>query len=381
MVETGYRKKGEQTMSSNVYFLSLRAKDENHSVMRRLKRLTKILLEDRIERGDLTAIKIHFGEPGNHAFIRPVFVRQAVEAVRELGGKPFLTDANTLYKGGRANAVDHLESAIYNGFGYSSVGAPIMIADGINGDYFKEVEVNLKNFKKVKIAGGIYDADFLLVLSHFKLHIEAGFGGAMKNVGMGAAPRSGKQMQHAQFKPDPRPDICTGCARCVNHCPQGALKIVNKRSSLTPELCIGCGECAVVCPTSAIEISWNESTIGLQEKIVESAYGLIKIKEPKVAFINFITDVSPDCDCSGWHDASIVPDIGILGSHDIVAIDQASVDLVNKSIGLKESALSKSFNPGEDKLRDIHPHIDWNVQLSYGEELGLGSREYTLKKI
>lgn len=368
-------------MSSKVYFLSLRAKDENHSVIARLKRLTRILIEDRLEKGDITAIKLHFGEPGNHAFIRPIFVRQVVEVVRELGGKPFLTDTNTLYKGQRANAVDHLESAIYNGFGYSSVGAPIIISDGINGDDFREVEVNLKNFKKIKIAGGIYDSDFLLVLSHFKGHISAGFGGAIKNVGMGCAPRSGKQMQHAQFKPDPNPELCIGCARCVNHCPQGALKLVNKKAVLTPELCIGCGECVVVCPTSAIEISWNESAIGLQEKMVEFTYGVVKNKEPKIAFINFVMDVSPDCDCAGWHDANIVPDIGILGSHDIVAIDQASVDLVNQSIGLRGSILSKNFNPGEDKFRDIHPEIDWSVQLSYGEELGLGSRRYTLENI
>lgn len=368
-------------MKSKVYFLSLRAHNENNSILKRLRDLTRRLLENRMEKGDLVAIKLHFGEPGNHAYIRPIFVRQVVEVVKEMGGKPFLTDANTLYKGERANAVDHLEAAIYNGFGYSSVGAPLIIADGINGDYFKEVEVNLKNFKKIKVAGGIYDADFLVSLAHFKGHIGAGFGGAIKNVGMGAAPRSGKQMQHAQFKPDPKPDVCIGCARCVNHCPQGALRLVNRKAVLTPELCIGCGECAVVCPTSAIEISWNESAIGLQEKMVEFTYGMIKTKEPKVAFINFVMDVSPDCDCAGWHDANIVPDIGILGSLDIVAIDQASVDLVNQSIGLKETALNGNFNPGEDKFRAIHPEIDWNVQLAYAEELGLGSRKYTLEKI
>ena len=368
-------------MENKIYFVSLRAVNENQSLLQRIKRLTKVLLEGRMEKGDLVAIKIHFGEPGNHAFIRPIFVRQVVEVVKEMGGKPFLTDANTLYKGGRANAIDHLESAIYNGFGYSSVGVPIIIADGINGDYFKEVEVNLKHFKKVKVAGGVHDADFLLALTHVKGHIGAGLGGAIKNIGMGVAPRSGKQMQHAQFKPDPDHKICIGCGRCVRHCPTGALRLVNKKAVLTPDLCIGCGECAVVCPTGAIKISWNESAIGLQEKMAEFAYGVIKPKEPKVAFINFVMDISPDCDCAGWHDANIVPDVGILGGWDIVAIDQASADLINQQVGLKGSILQKELNPGEDKLKAIHPDIDWSVQVSYAEKIGLGTRKYVLEKI
>ncbi|ACI19171.1 DUF362 domain-containing protein [Dictyoglomus thermophilum] len=368
-------------MKAPLYFVSMRATNENESLVRKIKRLTKKLIEGRLEKGDIVAIKLTFGEPGNHAFIRPIFVRQAVEAVRELGGKPFLTDANTLYKGGRANAVDHLESAIYNGFGYSSVGAPLIIADGINGDYYKEVEVNLKHFKKVKVAGAIYDADFLLVLTHVKGHMSTGLGGAIKNVGMGCAPRSGKQMQHAQFKPNPNPNLCIGCRRCVTHCPTGALEMVNKKSVLTrPDLCIGCGECAVVCPTSAIKILWNESAIGLQEKMAEFTYGILKQKEPKYAFINFVMDVSPDCDCAGWHDANLVPDVGILGGWDIVAIDQASSDLINNQIGLSNTALKSGFNPGEDKLRAVHPNIDWSWQLKYAEEIGLGKREYELIK-
>lgn len=368
-------------MKAPLYFISLRATNEEQSIVFKVKRLTKKLIEERMKKGDLVAIKLTFGEPGNHAYIRPIFVRQVVEAVKELGGKPFLTDANTLYKGKRSNAVDHLEAAIYNGFGYSSVGAPIIIADGIYGDYYKEVEVNLKHFKKIKVAGAIYDADFLLVLTHVKGHMSAGLGGAIKNVGMGVAPRSGKQMQHAQFKPEPSPNLCIGCRRCVFHCPTGALEMVNNKSKLTrPNICVGCGECAVVCPTSAIRILWNESAIGLQEKMVEFTYGILKQKEPKYAFINFVMDVSPDCDCAGWHDANIVPDVGILGGWDIVAIDQASSDLINKQIGLKDTALSTNFNPGEDKLRAIHPDIDWNLQVRYAEEVGLGIRDYELIK-
>jgi len=369
-------------MESLVYFLSLRAENENQSLLRRLKNLTRILLDERLNKGDLVAIKLHFGEPGNHAFIRPIFVRQVVEAVKEMGGKPFLTDANTLYKGMRSNAVDHLESAIYNGFSYSSVGASIIIADGIYGDYFKEIEINLKNFKKIRVAGAIHDADFLLTLTHVKGHIGTGLGGAIKNVGMGCAPRSGKQMQHAQFKPDPNSSLCIGCSRCVNHCPTGALNLVNKKAVLVhPEICIGCGECAVVCPTSAIRVLWNESAIGLQEKMVEFTYGILKQKQPKYAFINFVLDVSPDCDCASWHDANIVPDVGILGSHDIVAIDQASADLINQQIGLENTALSENLKPFEDKIIAIHPSINWRVQLEYAEKIGLGKRKYKLKKI
>jgi uncharacterized Fe-S center protein len=183
-------------MASTVYFVSLRAENEHSTVLGRLKTCARKLLEGRLSLGDLVAVKLHFGERGNHGFIRPVFVRAVVEVVRELGGKPFLTDTNTLYTGFRHNAFDHLETALFHGFGYPAVPAPLVIADGLRGKDHREVEVNLKHFRKVTIASAIQEADFLLVMTHVKGHIEAGLGGAIKNVGMGCASRVGKQMQH-----------------------------------------------------------------------------------------------------------------------------------------------------------------------------------------
>ena len=219
-------------MASLVHFVNLRAHDERSSVLEKLKRLTKTLLKERLEEGDLVAVKLHFGERGNHGFLKPVFLRYIVEAVKESGGKPFLTDANTLYLGFRHHAVDHLETAIFHGFGYPAVPAPLIIADGLRGSDYQEVEVNLKHFKSVKIASAIQEADFLLVVTHVKGHVEAGLGGAIKNIGMGGASRVGKQLQHGEtFIPDPREELCIGCRRCIDHCPQNALYLDEKRKA------------------------------------------------------------------------------------------------------------------------------------------------------
>ena len=370
-------------MSSPVLFVSLRADNERNSVLQKVKRMTGQLLDKRLKSGDLVAVKLHFGERGNHGFIQPVFLRYIIEEVKERGGKPFLTDTNTLYTGFRHNAVDHLETATFHGFHYATVPAPLIIADGLRGSDFFEIEINQKHFKKVKVASAIHEADFLLVVTHVKGHVEAGLGGSIKNIGMGCVARSGKQMQHGEtFIPNPDSQKCIGCRRCIIHCPTQALSLdKNHKAKVQKDLCIGCAECVVYCPTGAIAISWTSSASLLQERMVEHAFGVLKDKMTKSLFINFLTDVSPDCDCCDWHDASLVPDIGVLGSHDLVAIDLASADLINRSIGLRDSSLSRAFQGGQDKFLDVHPVANWRTQIDYAQLIGLGNTDYSLKEI
>lgn len=370
-------------MPSTVYFVSLRAESEERKVLDRLKKCVEKLLEKRLAPQDLVAVKLHFGERGNHGFIRPIFVRVIVETIRDMGGKPFVTDTNTLYTGFRHNAVDHVETALFHGFSYPSVPAPVIIADGLRGRDHEWVEVNLKHFQKVSIASGILEADFLFVVTHVKGHIEAGLGGALKNVGMGCASRIGKQMQHGgTFLPAPKEEKCIGCERCILHCPPKALFLDESgKAKVQPELCIGCAECLLFCPTGAIDASWSAKSELLQERMVEYAFGALKDKREKAAFVNFLVDISPDCDCAPWHDASLVPDIGILGSTDIVAIDQASGDLIREAEGLANSKLGKPLPSGEDKLLAVHPEALWQRQIDYAAELGLGSKAYVIEEV
>ncbi|MFW5787148.1 MAG: DUF362 domain-containing protein [Halanaerobiales bacterium] len=370
-------------MTSEVYFATTRATGHNNSLVLKLNKLFhKAGFHEFIEKDDLTAIKLHFGEKNNTAYIRPVYIRKLVEAIKQAEGKPFLTDANTLYVGERANSVDHLNTAIANGFGYSTVQAPILIADGITGKSYTEVEVNLKNFDYVKIGSDAYHADSLISVAHFKGHQLTGFGGTFKNIGMGLGSRSGKQMMHSTVLPEIDESECIKCRDCVKWCPEDAITINKKESYIDHDLCIGCGECVTTCPTGAISIQWEASSEGVEERQVEFTYGVIKNKMDKTGYINFVVNVTPDCDCTPWNDRPIVEDIGILASQDPVALEQASLDLVNKQPGRKNSALKDNYQSGENKFKGVHPDTDGGVkQIEYAEEIGLGSREYELIKI
>ncbi|MDQ7790626.1 MAG: DUF362 domain-containing protein [Clostridia bacterium] len=338
-----------------------------------------------LEKDDLVALKLHFGETGNITYIRPQFIRLLVDLVRKDGGKPFLTDANTLYVGSRANAVDHLEAAVKHGFDFAVVNAPLVIADGLKGKDYREIEVNLKHFKTVKIGSAVCDADALLCVTHFKGHEATGFGGALKNIGMGLGSRSGKQMMHSDILPTVDAQKCRGCGHCLEWCPTGAVKLSNVAGdSVVARIdegeCIGCGECTVTCSYGSIAINWKTEPDIIQEKIVEYAWGVLKDKIGKSVFISFVNNVTPDCDCCGWSDSPIVRDIGVLASVDPVALDQACVDLVNAERGLAASRLgAKTDTP--DKFRTLYPQIDWRRQLEYGEQIGLGTRNYTLVHI
>jgi len=364
-------------LSAKVYFIDIRSSVTSDLFQKLASVLNVTSLKERLRLDSLVALKLHFGERGGWGYINPKFVRALVDEIKRQRGKPFLTDSNSVYVGGRAEAISHIETALLNGFSYSVTGAPIIIADGVRGESVRKVPVNLKHYGEVEIASSICSADSVLCLSHFKGHELTGFGGALKNMGMGLASKGGKLSMHSTVAPYIAKE-CQWCGTCAMRCISGAIYQKENRAWIDPEKCIGCGQCLVMCPNKNIRIRWNESIQNVQEKICEHVYGIIRILDMPVLYINFIINVTPDCDCCPHSDVPIVPNLGILASTDPVAIDQASVDLVNASEGIKQTALKKGFGKGGDKFRGVHPKVDWSIQLSYGESIGLGTREYEL---
>ena len=368
-------------MQSKVYFIDLRATHKENFGQKLIRLVQTAGLADIIKDRDLVAVKLHFGEKGNTGFIRPVFVAKVVEAIKAQKGAPFLTDANTLYTGSRQDALHHIATAIQNGFAYPVVNAPLIIADGLRGKSESAVAIHQKRFQEVYIANEIVQADALISLAHFKCHELSGFGGTLKNLGMGCASRKGKLAQHSGVAPKVKRKKCAGCGDCIDHCSQQAIALADEKAQINPEKCIGCGECILICPNRAIQVQWNQSIVVFMEKMVEYTLGVLKGKENKALFLNFITDISPACDCHPYNDAPIVRDIGVVASTDPVAIEQASVDLVNGEPVLPGSCLTQNMEPGSDKFKEIFPKVDWTLQLDYAERIGLGRRQYDLLEI
>ena len=368
-------------MQSLVYFMDLRTSYKKNLFVKLEDLLEQACIYDSFSQRDLVAVKLHFGEMGNAAFIRPVFLRKIAGLIRAQGGSPFLTDANTLYAGTRSDTPAHLQTAIHNGFSYAVVDTPLVIADGLRGRSETAVKINGRHFKEVYIGNEITAADSILSVAHFKGHELSGFGGAIKNLGMGCASRRGKMAQHSDLAPGIKDKKCVGCGECVQHCSQDALTLSDQKANLDQEKCIGCGECILVCPTSAIQIQWDQEIPLFMEKMVEYTSGVVNGRGKKVFCINFIMDVTPACDCIPSNDAPVVRDIGIAASFDPVAIDQACADLVNQEPALAGSCLQTNLRAGEDKFKGIYPHIDWAHQLDYAEKLNIGTRSYKLIQI
>lgn len=364
-------------MSAKVYFAPMRSKMKKSMVARVGNLLGRAGLADAIAADDLVAVKLHFGEQGNTGFVHPIYLREIVKRVRDAGGKPFLTDANTLYRGERANAVDHLACAIHNGFSFATVDAPLIIADGLDGRDAVDVPVAGRHFESVRIGAAAARADAMVVVTHVKGHEATGFGGVLKNVGMGLGCRSAKQRMHADFRPAVAAETCTACARCVKWCPVGAITIGPDRvAEVDYETCYGCGECVASCPFGAIATQWTTDATALQEKIVEHVAGALAGKEGKVVYLSFVTAVSPDCDCWSFSDAPIVPDLGVLASTDIVAIEQAAYDMINAAPGLAGSR-GEGMGAGSDKFTAI-TGVNGTRAIAYAEEMQLGTRDYDL---
>lgn len=370
-------------MASKVYMADLRTNFKDNLMSKITRLLEYAGLAKGIRPHSLTAVKIHFGEEGNASFIRPILVRPVVDAIHKLEGKAFVTDTNTLYVGSRSDAVKHLETAARHGFSLSVLDAPVLVADGLRGNSVQPVKVDLMHFNEVKIAADIFNADAMVVLSHFKGHELPGFGGALKNLGMGCAGREGKLAQHSNISPKVTRKRCVGCGQCFEWCPVHAISLDEKsgKAVIDSKPCIGCGECILICPESAINVRWTETGPIFQEKMIEYAYGACAGKRECCFFINFVLQVSPACDCYNHNDMPVVADIGILASKDPVALDQACADLVIAAPGMPGSALGDEIESGGDKFKVLYPEIDWRLQLAYAEKIGLGSRSYELEKV
>ncbi len=367
-------------MASKVYFTDFRSRTPEDNKVNKIRRLFEAAgFAEMLQEDDITGVKLHFGEEGNDSYINPVFVRQVVDKIDETGAKPFLTDTNTLYYGSRHDSVGHIKTAVLHGFDFAVAGAPLIIADGLRGGNWRHVEVGLKHFKRVKIAGDIEDSDSMMVLSHFKGHGMSGFGGAIKNLAMGCAAAPGKIEQHECAKPLIN-ELCTGCGTCIQLCPVDAMTLEDQMTIIDYEGCIGCNNCVDNCPEMAIDLPWDEMET-FMERMVEYAYGAVKNKKGKVGYINFLMNITPDCDCLPWSDRPIVPDIGILASSDPVALDAASYDLVNQENGFENSHLHKNHQHGGDKFQGVWDEVDGRVQIQYGEAVGLGNADYELIKL
>ncbi len=369
-------------MASKVYFADLRA-DVHENLQQKLTRLMKTAGMGDIDFQDkFVAIKLHFGEPGNLAFLRPNWARTVADFVKERGGKPFLTDCNTLYVGGRKNALDHMDSAMLNGFNPMTTGCQIIIADGLKGSDEVEVPVAGGEYvKNAKIGRAVMDADVFISLTHFKGHEEAGFGGCLKNIGMGCGSRAGKMEQHNAGKPHVAEKHCIGCGQCRKICAHGAPVIENGKAHIDHDKCVGCGRCIAVCPKNAVQINWDETTINLNRKIAEYTKAVV---DGRPCFhISLVIDVSPNCDCRPENDMAIVPNVGMFASFDPVALDMACVDAVNAQTPLRGSAADDAHAKAHvhDHFQRLHPDTNWRSCLEHGEKIGIGTREYELIKI
>lgn len=334
----------------------------------------------------LVCIKMHFGEPGNLTFLRPNYARVVADYVRERGGVPFLCDCNTLYAGRRKNALEHLDAAYENGFSPLSTGCQILIGDGLRGNDDVEVPVQGGEYvEKAKIGRAIMDADIFISLTHFKGHEQTGFGGAIKNIGMGSGSRRGKMEQHAAGKPVVSTKRCVGCRACARHCGQDAISYrEDGKAVIDQDKCVGCGRCIGVCNLDAIRNPTSSTVQALNCKMAEYAKAVV---DGRPCFhISLVRDISPNCDCHGENDVPILPDVGMFASFDPLALDQACADACLAQTPLPGGQLARRM--AEEGFVDQHDHFvnttdgtEWESCLAHAEKIGLGSRRYELKPI
>ena len=372
---------------AKVYFTDFRTKANGDGLPTKLKKLIKKAgLADLDLDGKFVAIKMHFGEMGNISYLRPNYARAVVDVIKELGGKPFLTDCNTLYPGSRKNALEHLYCAWENGFTPLTVGCPILIGDGLKGTDEVEIPVAGGEYvEKAKIGRAVMDADVFISLNHFKGHENAGFGGAIKNIGMGCGSRAGKCEQHISGQPTINEDLCRGCKKCMALCANDGLIFdeTTKKMSVDKDHCLGCGRCIGACTFDAISFEDFHAPRLLNCKMAEYAKAVL---DGRPHFhISLVVDVSPNCDCHCENDAPILPNIGMFVSKDPLALDQACVDACMAATPMPGSQLydrmqRPDFHDHHDHFKNSTPESEWKSCLEHAEKIGLGTREYDLIK-
>jgi len=362
---------------SKVYFTDMHTTTKEN-LQQKLSRLIQTAGISQIDfNKKYASIKIHFGEPGNLAYLRPNYAKTVVDIVKELGGKPFLTDCNTLYVGGRKNALDHLDSAYVNGYSPFSTGCHVLIGDGLKGTDEVLVPVECGEYvKEAKIGHAIMDADVFISLNHFKGHELTGFGGALKNIGMGCGSRAGKMEMHSSGKPNVSHELCVGCGMCTKICAHSAITVTEQKASIDHLQCVGCGRCIGICPMDAVLPAWGESNEILNKKMAEYTWAVLQGRPH--FHISLVIDVSPYCDCHAENDIPIVPNVGMFASFDPVALDVACADAVNSQPATAGSLLEKSVREHHDHFTDIGPNTDWKVGIDHAVKLGLGNKEYEL---
>jgi len=317
-----------------------------------------------IEKNEFVAIKLTFGEEETSGYIKAGWLRDLIRLLKEKTENLFVLETNTLYREKRSNAVGHLHVALAHGYDMQSLGIPVIIADGLKGREGQYIPIRGIHFENVKMAKAFCETDSLICLSHVTGHMQSGFAGALKNLGMGCASRAGKLQQHSKTLPEVTIEKCTGCGACMKVCPSNAIGLKKKKALLVKERCIGCGECTVVCSAGAIEIKYDENVVKFQEKMVEYALGAKKAIGSKMVCINFLYSITKNCDCMSKNETPLVPDIGMIGGLDPVAVDKASLDAI-----------------GIDTFKKIYPEIDPVVQIQHAEKIKLGSSEYELIEV
>lgn len=371
---------------SKVYYSDMRALPGTNLLTKLEKLIRKAGIEEIDFNNKLTAIKIHFGEPGNLSFLRPNYAKTVADVIKSLGGKPFLTDCNTLYVGRRKNALEHIDSAYENGFTPFSTGCNVIIGDGLKGTDDIDVPVEGGELvKSAKIGRAIMDADIFITLSHFKGHEATGFGGCLKNIGMGCGSRAGKMEQHNSGKPEIDQSICVGCRSCAKNCAHNAISFGDdKKASIDHSKCVGCGRCIGACNFDAVYNENASANDELNKKIAE--YSKAVVDGRPHFHISLAIDISPYCDCHAENDAPIIPDVGMFASFDPVALDQACADACNQMPAMPGSLLDDNihdehFCDHHDHFTNTSPDTDWKVCLLHAQKIGLGSRDYELIKI